>query len=74
MKPSENRTKLWVDPFFWARKGSDPAEAVEIYEVDQNDLNFWQALSRCMAYVAYTLITETSSEPDGAGNSHRAGQ
>jgi hypothetical protein len=47
---------------FWARKGSDSNEALARFEVDQNDLNFWQALSRCIAYVAYALITETSSE------------
>ena len=53
---------------FWARKGSDPSEALTRFEVDQNDLNFWQALSRCMAYVAYTLIIETNSEQGGPGN------
>ncbi len=47
---------------FWARKGSDPGEALARFEADQNDLNFWQALSRCVAYIAYTLITETNSE------------
>jgi hypothetical protein len=47
---------------FWARKGSDSNEALARFEVDQNDLNFWQALSRCVAYIAYTLITETSSD------------
>ena len=52
---------------FWARKGSDPGEAVSRFEVAQNDLNFWQALSRCMAYVAYTLIIETSSESGPRG-------
>lgn len=52
---------------FWARKGSDPDEALTRFEVDQNDLNFWQALCRCVAYVYYTLITEINRQ-DGAGN------
>jgi hypothetical protein len=52
---------------FWARKGSDPGESLARFEADQNDVNFWQALSRCVAYVAYTLITETNSEQGGAG-------
>jgi hypothetical protein len=53
---------------FWARKGSDPSEELTRFEVNQNDLNFWQALSRCVAYVAYTIITEKDSEPGGAAN------
>ena len=53
---------------FWARKGSDLNEALTRFEVDNNDLNFWQALSRCVAYVAYTLIAETNSEQDAPSN------
>lgn len=53
---------------FWARKGSDFRESLARFDADQNDLNFWQALSRCVAYVAYTLITEANSEQGGAGN------
>lgn len=44
---------------FWARKGSDPTEAMTRFEVGQNDLNFWQSLARCVAYVAYTQISES---------------
>lgn len=43
---------------FWARKGSDPNEPMAKYEVAQQDLGFWQALSRCVAYVTYTTITD----------------
>lgn len=39
---------------FWARKGSDPNEAMAQFEVSQNDLGFWQTLARCVAYVAYS--------------------
>jgi len=39
---------------YWARKGSDPNEPVKKFEVEQNDLAFWQALSRCVGYVAYS--------------------
>jgi hypothetical protein len=53
---------------FWARRGSEPGETLMRFEVDQNDLNFWQALSRCVSYVAYTLITETNSETGRGGN------
>ncbi|HWB54644.1 MAG TPA: hypothetical protein VG722_10645 [Tepidisphaeraceae bacterium] len=38
---------------FWARKGSDPAEPLEHFEVAQNDLNFWQAIARCTAYASF---------------------
>ncbi len=43
---------------YWARKGSDPNEAMSRFEVRQNDLDFWQALARCVAYVAYTHIAD----------------
>jgi hypothetical protein len=38
---------------FWARKGSDPTEPMEHFEVAQNDLNFWQAIARCTAYASF---------------------
>ncbi|MDA8351432.1 MAG: hypothetical protein M0038_22030, partial [Pseudomonadota bacterium] len=38
---------------FWARKGSDPSEDLHQFEVGQHELNFWQALSRGVAYSAY---------------------
>lgn len=41
---------------YWARKGSDPNEPLERFEVEQNDLAFWQALSRCVAYAAYSNL------------------
>lgn len=41
---------------YWARKGSDPEEPLEEFEVDQEDLLFWQALSRCVAYAAYSNL------------------
>ena len=41
---------------YWARKGSDPYEALFRFEVAQRELDFWQALSRGVAYAAYTSI------------------
>ncbi len=41
---------------FWARKGSDPNEPLERFEVEQDELTFWQALSRCVAYAAYSNL------------------
>jgi len=41
---------------YWARKGSDQTEPLERFEVEQNDLAFWQALSRCVAYTAYSNL------------------
>lgn len=41
---------------YWARKGSDPNEPLQRFEVEQNDLLFWQAVSRCVAYAAYSNI------------------
>lgn len=41
---------------YWARKGPDPAEVLEKFEVDQDDLSFWQALSRCIAYATYSNL------------------
>ena len=41
---------------YWARKGSDPNEALERFEVEQADLSFWQALSRCVAYAAFSNL------------------
>lgn len=41
---------------FWARRGDDPNEVPSRFEVTQNDLNFWQSLARCTAYVAYTRL------------------
>lgn len=41
---------------YWARKGSDHAEPLERFEVRQDDLAFWQALSRCVAYAAFSNL------------------
>jgi len=38
---------------YWARKGSDVGEPLERFEVDEETLNYWQKLSRCVAYAAY---------------------
>lgn len=41
---------------YWARKGNDPNESLKKFEVEQDDLSFWQALSRCVAYAAYSNL------------------
>jgi hypothetical protein len=41
---------------YWARKGSDPTETLERFEVAQEDLSFWQSLSRCVAYAAFSNL------------------
>ena len=38
---------------YWARKGTDPGEPLNEFEVNNNDLKFWQAVARCTAYAAY---------------------
>jgi hypothetical protein len=38
---------------YWARKGSNPDEPLNEFEVDQDELSFWQAVARCTAYAAY---------------------
>lgn len=38
---------------YWARKGSDPGEPLNEFEVNQDDLSFWQTVARCTAYAAY---------------------
>lgn len=39
---------------FWARKGGDKDEQLVRHEVKQETLEFWQALSRCTAYAAFS--------------------
>lgn len=46
---------------FWARKGSDANEPLVKLEVDQVTLNFWQALSRTVAYVTFTKLSEATA-------------
>jgi len=41
---------------YWARKGDNPADPLERFEVEQSDLAFWQSLSRCVAYAAYSNL------------------
>lgn len=38
---------------FWAKKGADQSEPLVEWEVNQEELSFWQALARCVAYAAY---------------------
>ena len=45
---------------FWARKGSDTNEPLSEFEVSQLELGFWQALSRCVSYVAFTHAMNTA--------------
>ncbi|MGD0217978.1 MAG: hypothetical protein ABSC45_10785 [Desulfobaccales bacterium] len=45
---------------FWAKKGSVPDEPLSRFEVNQEDLNFWQALSRAVAYSAYISLIDTN--------------
>ncbi|MFH0981367.1 MAG: hypothetical protein V2A79_07505 [Planctomycetota bacterium] len=45
---------------FWARKGEDSSEPMNKFTVLQQDLNFWQNLARCTAYVAIPAL-DTSS-------------
>ena len=42
---------------FWARKGGDPSEELHRFEVEQHELDFWQALSRGVAYSAYLHLS-----------------
>ena len=41
---------------YWARKGADETEPAERYEVLQQDISFWQALSRCTAYASFLSL------------------
>ena len=41
---------------FWANKGSAPDEPLVHFEVSQEDLSYWQGLSRCVAYSAYLAL------------------
>ena len=50
---------------FWSKKGSDPDEPLSRFEVMQEDLNFWQALSRAVAYSAYTTLNNVKPSRKG---------
>lgn len=41
---------------YWARKSDDPGEPLARFEVEQTDLEFWQALSRAVAYAALSNL------------------
>jgi len=41
---------------YWARKGTDPNSPLLKFEVLQEELSFWQALSRCVAYAALSNL------------------
>lgn len=38
---------------FWSRKGADKSEPMQKFHVTNEELAFWQALSRCLAYAAF---------------------
>lgn len=41
---------------YWARKGNEANEPLERFEVTQEDLSFWQSVSRCVAYAAFSSL------------------
>jgi hypothetical protein len=41
---------------YWARKGANPAEPLSTFEVVQQELAFWQALSRTVAYATFSNL------------------
>jgi hypothetical protein len=41
---------------YWARKGDHPNDPLLKFEVEQQELAFWQALSRCVAYAALSNL------------------
>ena len=43
---------------YWAYKDSNFNEPMTRFEVSQSDLNFWQMLSRTVAYTSYLTLTE----------------
>jgi hypothetical protein len=43
---------------YWARKGAEPDEPLQRFEVEQVQLAFWQSLSRCVAYAALSNLGE----------------
>jgi len=49
---------------FWARKGDQKDEPMLRWEVNQHQLNFWQALARCVGYVLFTELREMEKRHD----------
>ena len=43
---------------YWARKGDGEDEPLSQFEVEQERLNFWQRLSRCVGYVALSTLRQ----------------
>ena len=43
---------------FWAHKDSTVSDSMTKYQVSQSELNFWQLMSRAVAYTAYLKLTE----------------
>ena len=43
---------------YWARQGANPDEPLQRFEVKQNELSFWQSLSRCLAYASLSNLGE----------------
>ncbi|MDR3486607.1 MAG: hypothetical protein P4M05_17095 [Bradyrhizobium sp.] len=41
---------------YWARKSANPNDPLSKFEVEQQELAFWQALSRCVAYAALSNL------------------
>jgi hypothetical protein len=41
---------------YWAKKDADQDEELTRFEVSQEDLSFWQSLSRCVAYAAFSNL------------------
>lgn len=50
---------------FWARKGAGRDEPMARFTVTQNELGFWQSLSRCLAYTAFLTLQENDGKADG---------
>lgn len=46
---------------YWARKGAEPDEPLQRFEVEQGELSFWQSLSRCLAYASLVNLSEVPS-------------
>lgn len=46
---------------YWARKGESKDEPMVPFEVTQAQLAFWQALSRTVAYAAYTSLQSVAA-------------
>jgi hypothetical protein len=41
---------------YWARKGDQKTDPLIRFEVEQDELDFWQKLSRCVAYATYSNL------------------